>query len=96
MKKLITAAVAATLVLGAASTAFAQGRYGHRSHGGYGHHHHHHHHHGFRHNPAPYIAGALGMAIIGGILYDQYSRRCWTQQIDTDPYGRPVYGRVCE
>ena len=89
MKKLITATLAAALVFGVSASAFAQGRYSHRSHG-------HYHHHGFRHNPAPYIAGALGMAIIGGMLYDQYSRRCWTQQIDTDPYGRPVYGRVCE
>jgi hypothetical protein len=92
MKKLITAVLTATLVLGSASAAFAQGRYSHRSHG----HHHHHHGHGFRHNPAPYIAGALGLAIVGSILYDQYGRRCWTQQIDVDPYGRPVYGRVCE
>lgn len=90
MKKLITAAVAATLVLGVSASAFAQGRYSHRSHGR------HHHHYGFRHNPAPYIAGALGLAIVGGILYDQYGRRCWTQQIGYDVNGQPLYSRVCE
>lgn len=89
MKKLITATLAAALVFGVSASAFAQGRYSHRSHG-------HYHHHGFRHNPAPYIAGALGLVIIGSIIYDQYGRRCYKQVIGHDSWGDPVTRRICE
>jgi hypothetical protein len=86
MKKLVALAMVMGLM---SSPVLAQGRYSHRNHG-------HHHGHGFRHTPAPYIAGALGLAIIGSIIYDQYGRRCYRQVIGHDSWGDPVTRRICE
>jgi len=89
MKNMITALVTTAVLLG---TTVAASAHGVRNRGyhvyGQGHHH--------RFNPAPFIAGAIGMAIIGGILYDQYGRRCYNQIVYYDVYGNPVVQRVCE
>ena len=88
MKKFITAVITTAVLLGTTVTASAHGRhrggfYAHRGHN-----------HNF--NPAPFIAGAIGMAIVGGILYDQYGRRCQRQVVYYDVYGNPVVQTVCE
>ena len=85
--KFLSALILASVVI--ATPAMAQHRHG-------GHHHHHHHHHHYRANPAPYIAGALGLAILGGIVYDQYNRRCYSQVIGYDSNGDPVVRKICE
>ena len=92
MKKFITAVITTAVLLGTTVTASAHGprhRDGFHAHRGHGHHHR-------NFNPAPFIAGAIGMAIIGGILYDQYGRRCQRQVVYYDVYGNPVVQTVCE
>jgi hypothetical protein len=70
------------------------------AHDGYYRYHHghpgHYRHHRREFNPAPFIAGAIGMAIIGGILYDQYGRRCYNRIMYYDVNGNPVVQTVCE
>lgn len=71
---------------------------GSRNHGHRGNYYHngHHHHHHRRNNVVPYIAGGLGLAILGGIIYDQYGRKCYKQIIGYDSWGDPVTRKVCE
>lgn len=85
------AIVIALLTMIVTTPSYAQRRH-HGAHGG--HHHHHHHHH--RRNYAPYALGALGLAILGGVIYDQYGRRCYKQIIGYDSWGDPVTRRICE
>lgn len=69
-----------------------------RNHGYRGnfHNHNHHHRHHRKNNLVPYIAGGIGLAILGGIVYDQYGRKCYKQIIGYDSWGEPVTRRVCE
>ena len=73
----------------------------------YGHHHgpryrpyhppiHHHHHHQRRNNYAPYVAGAIGLGIMGAIIADQYARRCYKQHIGYDHVGNPIFEHICK
>lgn len=84
------AIVIALLTMIVTTPSYAQRRH----HGAHGGHHHHHHHH--RRNYAPYALGALGLAILGGVIYDQYGRRCYKQIIGYDSWGDPVTRRICE
>lgn len=55
-----------------------------------------HHNHGYRRkNYAPYIAGAIGLGIVGAIIYDQYGRRCERQIIGYDINGAPIIDTIC-
>ena len=59
----------------------------------------HHRSHNRRHNPAPWIAGALGLGILGALTYDQWGRpvqpRCWNEYVGVDRHDRQVYQQVC-
>ena len=77
------------------TTSVSAGSRNHGHRGNYYHNGHHHHHHR-RNNVVPYIAGGLGLAILGGIIYDQYGRKCYKQIIGYDSWGDPVTRKVCE
>ena len=60
-----------------------------------------HHHH---HNVAPWVAGAIGLGILGGgaYYYNNYGRQCWDEPVIDrfgyqvyDQYGRPMVRRFC-
>ena len=59
----------------------------------------HHRSHNRGHNAAPWIAGAIGLGILGALTYDQWGRpmqpRCWNEYIGVDRSGRQVYQQVC-
>lgn len=100
MKNILIPIIATAVLTTTAFSAFAQHR---RHHHGYSHRppvvHHlprRHWHHNRRQNVAPYIAGAIGAAIIGGIIYDQYGRRCVREVVGYDYYGQPITRRVCD
>jgi hypothetical protein len=78
------------------TTSASAGSRNHGHRGNYYHNGHHHHHHHRRNNVVPYIAGGLGLAILGGIIYDQYGRKCYKQIIGYDSWGDPVTRKVCE
>lgn len=82
------------------STAIAGGRhYGHGFGHSFGHYHGHYHgyHHGYhRHNYGAWAAGAIGLGILGAIVYDQYGRRCYNQIVGYDQFNNPVTRTVCQ
>jgi hypothetical protein len=101
MFKLFTPIIACAALFLSIAPAEAQ----HRRHGYGGHYWNHHSHyyrshrpyrHYRRNNIAPYVAGAIGAAIIGGIIYDQYGRRCFREVVGYDRFGDPITRRVCE
>ena len=55
------------------------------------------------HNAAPWIAGAIGLGILGGAYYyNNYNRQCWDEPVTDrfgyqlfDQYGRPMVRRFC-
>ena len=59
----------------------------------------HHRSHNRGHNAAPWIAGAIGLGLLGALTYDQWGRpvqpRCWNEYIGVDRYGRQVHQQVC-
>ena len=59
----------------------------------------HHRSHNRSHNAAPWIAGVIGLGILGALTYDQWGRpvqpRCWNEYIGVDRHGRQVYRQVC-
>lgn len=88
MKKIL---IAGMIVLATTATSFAQ----HRHHFGARHSHH----HGHRHGISPWVAGAVGLGILGaGIAAGSYyyNRVCWREHVGYDAWGRYVYRRVCE
>ena len=101
MKNILIPIIATAVLTTTAFSAFAQYR---RHHHGYSHrppvvYHHHprrHWHHNRRQNVAPYIAGAIGAAIIGGISYDQYGRRCVREVVGYAYSGQKITRRVCD
>jgi hypothetical protein len=91
-KTLLTFLVAATLVL--PGGAWAQGH--HRNHG-YHHYrpqHHGHHGHHYRPNYAPWIAGAVGLGIMGAIIANQHPT-CQDRVVGQDHYGNMIVQRYC-
>jgi hypothetical protein len=56
------------------------------------------HHH--QHNVMPWVAGAIGLGVLGALTYDQWGRpvrrrECWDEYVGYDYRGRPMYERVC-
>lgn len=49
---------------------------------------------GHRYDPAPFIAGAIGLSILGAIIASR-PRDCWQEIIGYDRYGRRIYETVC-
>ena len=55
-------------------------------------------HHGHSHGISPWVAGAVGLGILGagvaaGTYY--YDRRCWREHVGYDQWGCALYQRVC-
>ena len=51
------------------------------------------------HNAAPWVAGIVGLGILGAIASQQYQsprRSCWDEVIGYDRYGREVWQRYCQ
>lgn len=94
MNKLLIPIIATAVLATSVFSAHAQHR---RHHPGYGHRAPAvHYHRNRKPNYAPYIAGAIGAAIIGGIIYDQYGRRCVREVVGYDYYGQPITRRICD
>lgn len=52
-----------------------------------------------RHGINPWVAGAVGLGILGAGVYvgsRYYDRVCWHEHVGYDAWGRPVYRRICE
>ena len=86
MKKILIAAVVIALT---STSVLAHGSrhyrpYAHHSYG-----------HGHRHNYGAWVAGAIGMGILGAVIYDQYGRRCVNQIVGYDQLGNPITRQVC-
>lgn len=82
--------IAIAILVATITTAAAQHRY-HRAAP--------HHHHGHSHGISPWVAGAVGLGILGaGIAASSYyyNRVCWREHVGYDAWGRPVYRRICE
>ena len=58
------------------------------------------HYHPPRYNAAPWIAGAIGLGVLGALTYDAwgnpYRPFCWNEYIGLDRYGQQVYRQRCE
>ena len=81
-KTLLTFLVASALVL--PSGARAQGHHRHHNHG----------HHHYRPNYAPWIAGAVGLGIMGAIIANQHPT-CRDRVVGQDHYGNMIVQRYC-
>ena len=99
MKKDLVAAALLVAMVGPASA------WDHRRHnprGAQQQHHHRHQHHNHRINP--WVAGAIGLGVVGaGTYYYNQRRSCWEEpMVDQygrqfyDRYGRPVFQQVCQ
>lgn len=97
MHKIVVAIITGMMLTVTTTSAMSQQWRGH----GFGHNvgprhgHWHGHRRNHNRNVAPYIAGAIGAAIIGGIIYDQYGRRCYREIVGYDYYGDPITKRIC-
>ena len=91
IKKIVVGLFASAVILASSATALA----GQRHHQHHGHHHHQQHQH---RNYAPYIAGAIGLGILGAIATQQYysNRECYRRVVGYDYYGNPVVRTFCE
>lgn len=102
MRKIVLASIA---LLGMTTIAEAQNRNHYYNHG--------HHHRGYNHRPpvrqyyqpprynaAPWIAGAIGLGILGAMTYDAWGRPyrpvCYNEYVGLDVYGNPVYQQKCQ
>jgi hypothetical protein len=48
------------------------------------------------HGAAPWIAGAIGLGVLGAIIANQPPRpTCWNEMVGYDRFGREVWQRVC-
>lgn len=52
---------------------------------------HHHQHRGIN----PWVAGALGLGILGAGTYLYNNRTCWDELVGYDRYGRELWQRYC-
>lgn len=52
-------------------------------------------HHSHQPNVLPWVAGAIGLGVLGALTYDRPVRRCWNEYVGDDYRGRPVYERIC-
>ena len=50
--------------------------------------------HTHRPNVLPWVAGAIGLGVLGALTYE-HRRECWNEYIGEDRYGRSLYERVC-
>lgn len=92
MKKLL---VIGLVTLGTLTSAYGGPRHGHHSGGHYARHYHGGHHHG--RNYAPWVAGAIGLGIVGAIAgAHYYNRECTRVVVGYDNFGRPVTRLYCE
>ena len=87
-----TKVVAATaLALTIATSAVAdQRRYDQRRY--YSQHQSRHYHNG---NAGAWIAGAVGLGILGAIIASESQQQCWDEMIGYDPYGREIWRTYC-
>jgi len=101
MRKIVLASVA---LLAMTTISEAQNRHRHHHHG-YHHGYHHRppmrqHYHPPRYNAAPWIAGAIGLGVLGALTYDAWGRPyrpvCYNEYIGLDRYGNQVYQQRCE
>jgi hypothetical protein len=90
MRKLITTLSIATMML-ASTPVLAQHRHNHGYRAPPPRHHvvprH-------RNNYAPWVAGAIGLGVLGSMYYYN-NRQCWDEFIGYDRYGREVFERYC-
>ena len=86
MKKILIAAVVIALT---STSVLAHGSRHYRPYAyhsyGYGH----------RHNYGAWVAGAIGLGVLGAVIYDQYGRRCVNQIVGYDQLGNPITRQVC-
>ena len=90
MKKIIISTIALMTVI---TPVLAHGRsFGHRPYYGYSYGH-----YGHRHNNyGAWVAGAIGLGVLGAIIYDQYGRRCVNRVVGYDQLGNPIIQPICD